>query len=196
MTVHPTADVGPNAVLGEGTDVWHAAQVMDGAEIGARCTLGKGSFVGTGARIGDDVKLGNYANVFGATVEDAAFIGPHACLLEDPSPRSLNPDGTRQGPGDFRRLPVTVRHGASIGAGALLLPGVTVGAYALVAAGSVVHRDVAAHALVGGNPARALGLVCRCGERLDDASRCVACGLGYTEGPDGIVLAESEMSGR
>lgn len=174
--VHPTAEVPDGAVLGEGTKVWHQAQLMPGARVGRDCTLGKGAFLSSTAVLGDLVKVGNAANVMGAVVEDAAFIGPQAYLMEDPRPRATNPDGSRRGPGDWHGSPVTVRRGATVGGGALVLPGVTIGAWAMVAAGSVVHRDVPAHGLVAGNPARQVGWVCACGDRLDDELTCPSCG--------------------
>jgi len=184
--VHPSADADPDT-LGPGTKVWNEAQVMPDARVGARCTLGKSSFVGDGAVLGDDVKVGNHADVYGAKVGDGAFIGPHCCLLQDPAPRSLNLDGSRREAGDYAARPVQIAAGASIGAASVVLPGVSVGANALVAAGSVVHRDVPAHAVVAGNPARAVGWVCRCGERLDDAHVCGACGRHHRETPSGLA---------
>jgi acetyltransferase-like isoleucine patch superfamily enzyme len=184
--IHPTADVGEGAQVGAGSHVWHAAQLMPGARVGAECTLGKGVFVDRDVVIGDRVKLGNYACVFGGTVEDEVFIGPHAVLIQDPAPRATNPDGTRKAVGDYRTLPPTVRHGASIGAHAVLMPGVSVGAWSMVAAGSVVNRDVPPHTLVGGNPARPLGYVCRCGGRLDEALACGACGREHRQADEGL----------
>ena len=186
--VHATAEVPSEPCIGAGTRIWHQAQVMTGASIGADCTLGKGVFVGTGSSIGRLVKLGNYANVFGATLEDEVFVGPNACLLEDPHPRATTPDGVRKGPGDFVARPVTVRHGATIGAAAVLLPGVTIGRFALIAAGAVVHRDVPHHALVVGNPARQVGYVCRCGQRLNEDLDC-ACGRHYHLDQEGALIA-------
>jgi UDP-2-acetamido-3-amino-2,3-dideoxy-glucuronate N-acetyltransferase len=173
--IHPTAEVPDGAAVGEGSKVWHQAQLLPGATVGRDCTIGKGAFLSGTAVLGDLVKVGNAANVMGARVEDAAFIGPQAYLMEDPRPRATNPDGGRRGPGDWRSSPVTVRHGATVGGGALVLPGVTVGEWAMVAAGAVVHRDVPAHGLVAGNPARQVGWVCSCGDTLDEALVCPAC---------------------
>jgi UDP-2-acetamido-3-amino-2,3-dideoxy-glucuronate N-acetyltransferase len=184
-SIHPTAEV-EGASIGAGTHVWHAAQVMPGARVGAGCTLGKGAFVDRSVVIGDLVKVGNYASVFGGTVEDEAFIGPYAVLILDAAPRSTNLDGSRKEAGDFSVSPPTVRRGASIGAHAVVMPGVVVGRHAMVAAGSVVHRDVGSHVLVGGNPARPLGFVCRCGGRLDDALSCERCGRGHREAGEGL----------
>jgi acetyltransferase-like isoleucine patch superfamily enzyme len=186
--IHPRADVDPGAKIGPGSRVWHDAQVLAGVVIGAECTIGKGAFLGEGTELGDRVKVGNYANLFGPKVEEGAFIAPMACVMEDPRPRATNPDGSRKGPGDFERLPVTIRAGASIGGGALVLPGVVVGRMAMVSAGSVVGREVPDHAIVAGNPARAVGFACVCGLRLGADLVCV-CSRRYSESGDGLVLA-------
>jgi acetyltransferase-like isoleucine patch superfamily enzyme len=183
--VHPTAEVDEGALVGDGTKVWHQAQLMRGAQVGRDCTIGKGVFISGSAEIGDRVKVGNYANVMGATIESEAFIGPNAYLMEDAAPRACNADGTPKGPGDWTPHPVTVLHGATVGGGALVLPGVVVGEWAMVAAGAVVHRAVAMHALVGGNPARQVGWVCRCGRPLDASLRC-ECGAVYVEKEAGL----------
>lgn len=168
--------------------MWHQAQIMSGARVGRHCTLGKGSFVGSGAVVGNQVKIGNYANLFGTEVEDEAFIGPQTCLMEDAGPRATTTDGRRKGPDDWARRPVTVRRGASVGAGALVLPGVTVGRWAMVSAGAVVHRDVPDHVIVAGNPARQTGFACACGARLPSELAC-SCGLRYRLVDDKLVEA-------
>lgn len=192
--IHPTADVAAAAEVGVGTRIWHQAQVMPGARIGAGCTLGKGVFVDRQVVIGDQVKLGNYASVFGGTVEDEAFIGPYAVLIQDAAPRSTNPDGSRREPGDYTVLPPRVGRGASIGAHAVVMPGVSVGRHAMVAAGAVVHRDVPDHVLAGGAPARPLGFVCRCGGRLDAAFACLACGRRHRAAGDGAEELPGDRS--
>lgn len=186
--IHPTAEVPDGCEVGVGTRVWHQSQLMPGVRVGAECTLGKGVFLGTGTTVGDFVKIGNYACVFGASVAHRAFIGPHACLLEDPSPRATAPDGRRKDPGDWQPRPVWVGEGATIGAGALVLPGVRIGANAMIAAGAVVQRDVAAHALVAGNPARAVGYACTCGLRLDGEGEGFVCSCGRRFRIDGDEL--------
>ncbi|MEV5204507.1 phosphopantetheine-binding protein [Streptomyces sp. NPDC053720] len=177
----------PGASVGEGTRLWHQSQIAGGAVVGAGCTLGKGSFIGAGSTIGDRVKIGNYAGVFGADVGDEAMICPGALVLEDPAPRATTPDGQRKSPEDWTRHPVTIAAGATIGAAAVIAPGVSVGPHALVALGAVVMRDVPAHGLVIGNPARQVGWVCRCGHTLDAALRCTTCPRTYRR--DGDELA-------
>ena len=167
------------AVAGDGTRLWHQAQISTGAVVGGDCTLGKGCFIGTGSTVGDRVKIGNYANVFGADVGDEAMICPGALLLEDPAPRATTPDGHRKHPEDWSRRPVTIGAGATIGAASVIAPGITVGAHALVGLGAVVLRDVPAHALIIGNPARQIGWVCRCASTLDPQLRCPACSRSY-----------------
>jgi UDP-2-acetamido-3-amino-2,3-dideoxy-glucuronate N-acetyltransferase len=175
--VHPTAEVSPESRIGVGTKVWHQAQVLGNAIIGENCTLGKGVFIGE-AIVGSQVKFGNYASVFGATIEDEAFIGPYACVMEDRHPRSTNPDGTRKGHDDYVHAPVTIRRGASLGAGAIILPGVTIGRYAMISAGAVINKDVPDHGLMVGNPARQVGFACLCGLPLPESLTC-SCGRGY-----------------
>ncbi len=167
--IHETARVAPDAVIGEDTKVWNEAQVREGARVGRQCVLGKGVYVGAGVVIGDRCKLENRASVFeGATLEDGVFVGPHAAFLNDKHPRAVTPDGRLKGPADWTVSPTRAREGASIGAGALILPGVTVGRWAMVGSGAVVTRDVPDFALVVGNPARVVGYVCRCGARAAD----------------------------
>ncbi len=166
--IHPSADVSPDAEVGPGTSIWHRAQVREGARIGHTCIIGKDVYIDVGVTIGDNVKIQNSALVYhGATVESGVFLGPQACLTNDTYPRAITPEGVLKSANDWTVEPILIRYGASIGAGALILPGVTVGRFAMVAAGSVVVRDVADHTLVVGVPARDVGYVCRCGRRLE-----------------------------
>ena len=174
--VHDTAVVEPGAKLGAGTRVWHHAHVRDGASIGRDCILGHNVFVDAGARVGDGVKLQNNVSVYsGVTLEDDVFVGPSAVFTNDRWPRAAARD--------WDLVPTVVRRGASIGANATIVCGIEVGPWALIAAGAVATRDVQAHELVGGNPARHLGWVCRCGlplgrgaGRQGPASICERCG--------------------
>jgi UDP-2-acetamido-3-amino-2,3-dideoxy-glucuronate N-acetyltransferase len=183
--VHPTADVSPRAFIGAGTRIWHQVQVREGARVGTNCIIGKGAYVDFDVIIGDNVKIQNAVYVYhGVTVEDGVFLGPGVILTNDKLPRAINPDGTLKTDDDWEVSPITIRHGASIGAGAVVLPGVTVGEFALVGAGAVVTRDVPAHGLVYGNPARLHGYVCRCGRllnKLEDGQwKCEVCNESYT----------------
>ncbi len=182
--------VDDGARAGTGSRLWHQAQIAAGATVGRACTLGKGAFVGAGSNIGDLVKIGNYAGVFGAQIADEVMICPGALLLEDPAPRATTADGRRKESGDFTRRPVIIGYGATIGAGAVIAPGVTIDPHALVALGAVVVRDVAAHALVAGNPARHCGWVCTCGHALNDQLRCPACRCAYTRDGDHLSACD------
>ena len=183
-TIHDTAEVSAGARVGRGTKIWHHAQIREDVAIGDRCTLGKGVYVDQSVTIGNDVKVQNGAQLFhGVTVEDGAFIGPGAILTNDRYPRSVTPSGTLKDVSDWTVGRIRVERGASIGAGAVILPDVTIGRWALVGAGAVVTRDVPPHGLVVGNPARMIGRVCRCGHRLeleaDGTARCTGCSDTY-----------------
>lgn len=177
--VHETAEVSPQAQIGAGTSIWHHAQVREGVVIGEDCTLGKGVYVDRDVVIGHNVKIQNQAQIYrGVTLEDGVFIGPQACLTNDRLPRAINADGKAKSDEDWSVSPILVRYGASIGAGAVVMPGVTIGRFAMVAAGAVVTRDVPDHALMMGVPARLDAHVCRCGERLTirgDELHCPNC---------------------
>jgi UDP-2-acetamido-3-amino-2,3-dideoxy-glucuronate N-acetyltransferase len=174
--IHPTAEVAPDAIIGAGTRIWHQAQVREEVRIGEECIIGKGVYIDRGVILGNRVKVQNYASLYhGAWIDDGVFIGPYACLANDKYPRAIRPDGRRKGPDDWTVGTIRIGYGAAIGAHATVLPGVTIGPWALVGAGAVVSRDVPAHGLVVGNPARLIGFVCACGRRLTappSSSRC------------------------
>lgn len=185
VRIHPTAEVSPQARVGVGTVIWNNAQVREDAVIGLNCSLGKDVYIDVGVHVGSGVKIQNGVSVFrGVTVDDDVFLGPHMTFTNDLHPRAFNDD--------WQVVSTRVRKGASIGANATVLCGVTIGEYAFVAAGSLVSRDVPAHVLVRGNPARAVGYVCRCGHKVADLSAgetiedlrgtftCTQCGLGLT----------------
>jgi UDP-2-acetamido-3-amino-2,3-dideoxy-glucuronate N-acetyltransferase len=184
--IHPAADVDETARIGEGTTVWHLAQIREDASLGRECVIGRGAYVGPGVRIGDQVKLQNYALVYEpAVLEDGVFIGPAAVLTNDTYPRSVGTDGRLKRPDDWAAHGVVVKEGAAVGARAVVLAGRTVGRWALVAAGAVVTRDVPDFALVAGVPARRTGWVGRAGEPLEDEGagrwRCPRTGELYVE---------------
>lgn len=185
--VHETAAVDPRAVLGEGTKVWHFCHVMAGAQIGKRCILGQNVMVARGVVIGDGVKVQNNVSLYaGVTVEDEVFLGPSMVFTN-----VINPRAFIERKDEFR--PTLVKRGATIGANATVLCGVTIGRYALVGAGAVVTRDVPDHALVLGNPARRAGWVSRSGESLGPDLVCPRTGERYREGAGGLVPLEDRV---
>ncbi len=206
--VHASADLEADVTVGSGTSIWHRAQVRTGARIGSRCIVGRDVFIDEGVTIGDRVKIQNAALVYhGVTVEDGVFIGPNAILTNDRYPRAITTTGELARADDWVVSPITLRHGCSIGAGAVVVAGVDVGRFATVGAGAVVTRNVPDHALVAGNPARRIGWVCACGARLRDAKgepaparpdryaddpvlHCPSCGRRYVYLPDAETLEE------
>jgi UDP-2-acetamido-3-amino-2,3-dideoxy-glucuronate N-acetyltransferase len=186
VAVHPSADVDERAVLGEGTSVWHLAQVREGAVLGKGCIVGRGAYVGTGVRMGDHCKLQNYALVYEpAVLGDGVFVGPAVVFTNDHYPRSVTPDMELKRGDDWEPVGVTVGDGASIGARAVCVAPVTVGRWAMVAAGSVVVKDVPDFALVAGVPARRIRWVGHAGVPLEAAGeglwRCPQTGRTYVE---------------
>lgn len=169
--IHPTAVVEDGAEVGAGTRIWHFAHVRSGARIGERCVLGKSVFVDAGAVVGAGCRIQNFVSIYsGVTLEDDVFVGPSAVFTNDRYPRAAG--------GEWELLPTLVRRGASIGANATVLPGLTIGEWAAVGAGAVVTEDVESHRLVVGNPAKPVGWVCRCGRVVPggQGSACPGCG--------------------
>ncbi len=187
IRIHPTADVSPAAQIGDFTQIWHQAQVREHASIGRHCIVGKGVYVDFGVHIGDHCKLQNNAFIYhGATLADGVFVGPGAILTNDRRPRAINPDGALKSDADWQVGTIHVGYGASIGAGCIILPDVTIGRFAMTGAGAVVTRDVPAHGLALGAPARLVGYVCSCGGRLAVAEGpaglhgcCAVCGREF-----------------
>jgi acetyltransferase-like isoleucine patch superfamily enzyme len=167
--VADSADVDERATIGNGSSVWHLAQVREHAVLGANCVVGRGAYVGTGVRIGDNCKIQNYALVYEpAVLEDGVFVGPAVVLTNDTYPRAVNPDSSLKDASDWQPVGVTLRQGCSIGARAVCVAPLTVGRWATVAAGAVVTRDVPDFALVAGVPARRIRWVGRAGVPLED----------------------------
>lgn len=184
MFVHPQG-ICESEEVGEGSRVWAFAHVMKNAMIGAHCNIGEGAFVESGARLGDHVTVKNGVAIWDRVeIESHVFLGPYCVFTNDRIPRS-HPD-YRTGPGGWE--PTLVRSGATIGANATIVCGITLGHWSFVAAGAVVTRDVPDHAMVAGNPARQIGWACRCGRRLAADLHC-SCGLGYRMDEGRLVSA-------
>jgi UDP-2-acetamido-3-amino-2,3-dideoxy-glucuronate N-acetyltransferase len=206
--VHGTADLEADVAVGPRTSIWHRAQIRTGARIGADCVIGRDAFIDEGVTLGDRVKVQNAALVYhGVTVEDGVFIGPNAILTNDRYPRAITSTGDLARATDWQVSPIALRYGCSIGAGAVVVAGVDVGRFATVGAGAVVTRTVAPNALVAGNPARRLGWVCDCGQRLTDSATgapvpaspsvdadllCAACERHFVYVPDAEAIRDAE----
>jgi acetyltransferase-like isoleucine patch superfamily enzyme len=176
--VHETADVHPNAQIGVGTKIWNQAQVRGGAVIGEECIIGKNTYVDADVVVGNRVKIQNNCSLYvGLTVEDGVFIGPHVIFTNDKYPRAINFDGTLKSASDWEVWKTTVHYGASIGAGAIILPGINIGRFALIGSGAVVTKDVQDYAVVVGNPAKSIGFVCKCAKLLNNGQICETCNV-------------------
>ena len=161
---HPTSIV-ESDTIGDGTQIWHFVHIREGAVIGTGCNIGKGVYVDTGVRIGDNVKVQNFVSIYkGVVLGDDVFVGPSVTFTNDLYPRAFIWD-------DDKIIPTYVKNGASIGANSTVLCGITIGAYAMVGAGSTVTKDVLPFGLVYGNPARLQGFVCYCGRKLSQVLR-------------------------
>lgn len=186
--IHPTSVVDAGAQIGAGTKIWHFCHVMADACIGIGCSLGQNVFVASGVTLGDRVKVQNNVSIYsGVTIEDDVFLGPSAVFTNVINPRShVNRKS------EF--LPTRVGRGASIGANATVVCGVSLGRYCFVGAGAVVTKDVPDYALVYGNPARLNGWVCQCGTSLlfheteaGEVAVCASCGDSYTKSAERVL---------
>ena len=169
VKILPSADVDNSAVIGDGSSIWHLAQIRDGAVLGENCIIGRGAYIGSGVVLGDNCKVQNYALVYEpAILGTGVFIGPAAVLTNDQYPRAVNSDLSLKNGSDWEAVGVTIQEGASIGARAVCVAPVKIGKWALVAAGAVVVKDVPDFALVAGVPAKRIRWVGRAGAPLED----------------------------
>lgn len=172
--VHESSYVDEGANVGAGSKVWHFCHIQSGAVIGKNCSLGQNVNVAGNVRIGNGVKIQNNVSVYeGVVLEDYVFCGPSMVFTNDLTPRSRYPKG-REG-----YLKTQVKEGASIGANATVVCGTVIGRWAMIGAGAVVTADVPDYALVVGVPAKQVGWVCECGQRLGEDYKCESCGRGY-----------------
>lgn len=189
--VHESAYVDDGAQIGDGTKIWHFCHVMPGAVIGARCSLGQNVFVASGVRVGEGCKIQNNVSLYeGVILEDYVFCGPSMVFTNVRTPRAAFPRNTSA---DYRTT--RVGYGASIGANATIVCGVTIGRWALIGAGAVVTHDVPDYALMLGVPARQAGWACECGEVLalaGESATCAACGRGYVRAGAGLQKTEPQ----
>ena len=180
--VHESAYVDDGATIGAGTKVWHFCHVLAGAMIGERCSFGQNVVVMNGTRVGNNVKVQNNVSIYeGVELEDDVFCGPSMVFTN-----VLNPRAHVSRRHEYQKT--LVRRGATIGANATIVCGITLGEYAFIGAGAVVATDVADYALMVGVPARRIGWMCQCGERLPDSGEgtCAKCGSTYEPTAGGI----------
>jgi acetyltransferase-like isoleucine patch superfamily enzyme len=196
---HPTALV-ETREIGRDTRIWAFAHVMAGAVIGENCNLGDHCFIEAGAVVGNHVTIKNGNMIWeGVTLEDGVFVGPGVCLTNDRYPRSARlPQACERYQDRNWLVPTRVKTGASLGAAAVILGGVTIGQYALVAAGAVVTHDVPPYTIVAGNPARPRGWVCQCGLPLsvqDKKAQCDNCGRCFALHNGALESRDQERNG-
>jgi len=180
--VHGTALLDENVSIGAGSKIWHFSHVLSYSQLGENCNIGQNVVIGPNVTIGKGCKIQNNVSVYkGVTLEDYVFCGPSMVFTNIYNPRAAirKMDQVRE---------TLVRTGASLGANCTIVCGTTIGRYAFVGAGSVVNRDVADHSLVVGNPARHIGWVCQCGERLDENLACPVCQKTYRSIERGLIL--------
>ncbi len=172
--IHESSYIDDNVQIGPGTKIWHFCHVQPGAIIGKNCSLGQNVNIANNVVIGDGVKIQNNVSVYeGVELEDDVFCGPSMVFTNDLTPRSKYPKGREA------YLKTLVKKGASIGANATIICGNTIGSWAMIASGAVVTKNVSAHALMAGVPARQIGWVCECGQVLPKELHCSSCGRKY-----------------
>ena len=185
--VHPTAVIDDNVTVGRGSKIWHFSHILSGSKLGEKCNLGQNVMVGPEVIIGNNCKLQNNVSVYqGVTLEDGVFCGPSMVFTNIYNPRA-----------EIRKMDqvraTRVKKGATIGANATIVCGVTLGRYSFVGAGTIVNKNVPDYAIVVGNPARQIGWACECGERLTEDLDCIACGKQFAKKAEGLVPVAQEM---
>jgi UDP-2-acetamido-3-amino-2,3-dideoxy-glucuronate N-acetyltransferase len=179
--VHPTSIVDEKVKIGRGTKIWHFSHMLTNSKIGENCNIGQNVVIGPGVDIGKGCKIQNNVSIFkGITLEDGVFCGPSMVFTNIYNPRA------EIGKMDQVR-PTSVKKGATIGANATIVCGITLGRYCFIGAGAVVNKNIPDFALVVGNPAKQIGWACKCGERLSEDLECLACDKKYEKSPDGLV---------
>ena len=186
---HESAYVDEGATIGAGTKIWHFSHIMPGAKIGENCNIGQNVTIERDVVIGNRCKIQNNVSVYkGVTLEDGVFCGPSMVFTNVYNPRA-----------EIRKMdqlrPTLVKKGATLGANCTIVCGHTIGRYAFIGAGAVVTKDVPDHALVVGNPAKQIGYMCICGERLSDSLECQTCGKKYKKNQNGQILQIYDQSG-
>jgi len=177
--IHETADVSEEAKIGENVKIWHQCQVREKVVIGNNCILSKNVYIDHDVKIGSNCKIQNNSSIyFDTIIEDGVFIGPHVCLTNDKTPRAITKEGKLKQSCNWEANKILIKKGASVGAGSVVLPGITIGEFAMIGAGSVVTKDVPNYGLVYGNPAKQQGYICKCGCKMgkkEDVLKCNKC---------------------
>ena len=186
--VHKTAEIQEGAKIGQGTKIWHNSQVLKGAEIGENCVIGHNCFINSKVRIGKGVKMQSNTDVWDfIELEDYVFVGPSVVFTNDLNPRAKYPK--KEFPEYGKWLPIFVKKGVSIGANATIVCGTTIGKWAFIGAGAVVTKDIPDYALVVGTPAKIIGWICECGNKLEfeeEGAICKICKKEYTKKDDKV----------
>lgn len=159
--------ISKDAKIGKNTKIWHFTQIRENARIGENCIIGKNVYIDHDVKVGNNVKIQNNSSIyFGSKIEDGVFIGSHVCLTNDKVPRAINEDGELKKENDWKVGKIKIKKGASIGAGSIILPDVTIGQFAMIGSGSVVTKDVPDFGLAYGNPAKLIGYVDKRGNKV------------------------------